>query len=93
MEFYTAIVKESMRDFTALCLENGLMATAESPRQALEKLQEALASLDEALESGEVPGAAPLATKDFHAFLSQDGDPAGKSWRVYVLRRPNGQEG
>ncbi len=86
MELYTAIVREAAGSFTALCLENGLMASAGSETHALGKLQAALASYEQALESAEVSRGKPLAVGELHEFLDQDGDPFAQVWRLHVLR-------
>jgi len=42
MDFYTAVLRKSGRDWVALCLENGLVGQGDSKELAVTKLKEAL---------------------------------------------------
>lgn len=79
MDFYTLVLRRSGKNWVSLCLENGLVGQGTTKEIAVEKLKEAIASLQEAKESDEDIYTAPLTVKELHEFLTVEHvEPVGE---------------
>ena len=85
MNFYTVIVIKSQDYWVSLCLENGLVGQGDTQQQAIDKLQEALASFKEVYQSEPNVYSAAISIQDLHEFLTIE-DPEEKT-DVYELRK------
>jgi predicted RNase H-like HicB family nuclease len=70
MDFYTAVLRRSGSFWVALCLENGLVGQGNIKETAIEKLKEAIQSLQEIREDEGDIYSAPLSIKELHEFLT-----------------------
>jgi predicted RNase H-like HicB family nuclease len=82
--FYTAVLRPYRNLWVGLCLENGASAQGESRDQTLGKLQEAIASLEEARAEDPAIYTAPVAIQELHEFLAFETD--APSTEPYELR-------
>lgn len=82
MEFYTIILRESQKYWVSLCLENGLVAQGDTQQQAIDKLQEAIASFEEIYQSENNIYSSPLSIKELHEFLTIE-----EETDIYELRK------
>ncbi len=82
MNFHTIILRESKKCWVSLCLENGLVAQGETQQQAIDKLQEAIASFEEIYQSENNIYSSPLSIKELHEFLTIE-----EETDIYELRK------
>jgi predicted RNase H-like HicB family nuclease len=68
--FYAVVLRPYRDVWVGLCLENGISAQGESRDQALRKLQEAIASVEEARAEDPSIYVAPVAIRELHEFLA-----------------------
>jgi predicted RNase H-like HicB family nuclease len=69
-QFYTVILRKSKKYWVSLCLENGLVGQGNSQQQAIDKLQEALASFAEVYQQENNVYSAPISIQELHEFLT-----------------------
>lgn len=70
MNFYTVIFRKSQEYWVSLCLENGLVGQGNTQQQAMDKLQEAIASFQEVERSEPNVYSAPISIEELHEFLT-----------------------
>jgi predicted RNase H-like HicB family nuclease len=70
MDFYTLILRKSGNYWIALCLENGIVGQGVSRKDAITKLKEAVASVEDALKTESDIYSMPIAIKDLQEFLT-----------------------
>ena len=76
MDFYTTVLRESGPYWVALCLENGLVGQGNTKEDALNKLREAIESMEEVQKEDPNALSAPVSIKELHEFLTVEGpDP------------------
>lgn len=68
--FYTFVFRKSGREWVALCLENGLVGQGATKTAAIQKLKQAIESLDEVLRSESDVYHAPISVRELHEFLT-----------------------
>ncbi|GAB4301018.1 MAG: hypothetical protein Fur0025_41000 [Oscillatoriaceae cyanobacterium] len=85
MDFYTVILRKSQDYWVSLCLENGLVGQGETQQQAIDKLQEAIASVASVYQSEPNVYSAPISIQDLHEFLTLE--DAAETTDVYELRK------
>ncbi|WP_199247183.1 type II toxin-antitoxin system HicB family antitoxin [[Phormidium] sp. ETS-05] len=85
MDFYTVFLRKSQDYWVSLCLENGLVGQGDSQQQAIDKLQEAIASFEEVYQSEPNVYSAPISIQDLHEFLTLE--DAAETTDVYELRK------
>ena len=73
MDFYTAVLKKSGPYWVALCLENGTVGQGHTKEIAVEKLKEAIDSIEQARKEDRDIFSAPLSIKELHEFLTIEG--------------------
>ena len=73
MDFYTFVLKESVGNWVALCLENGLVGQGFTKDIAAKKLKEAIKSFEEVYSSEEDVYTAPVSVRELHEFLIVEG--------------------
>jgi len=74
MDFYTAVLRKSGRDWVALCLENGLVGQGDSKELAVTKLKEAIDSFETVRQTEKDIYSAPVSIKDLHEFLTVEAE-------------------
>ena len=74
MDFYTAVLRKSGRDWVALCLENGLVGQGDSKELAVTKLKEAIDSFETVRQTENDIYSAPVSIKDLHEFLTVEAE-------------------
>ena len=72
MDFYTAVLRKSASYWTALCLENGVVAQGETKKEAIEKCREAISSFELVRREELDIHTAPVSIKELHEFLTFD---------------------
>lgn len=70
MDFYTTVLRKSGPYWVALCLENGITGQGETKEIAVEKLKEAIDSVDSALKEDPDFFLVPVSVKELHEFLT-----------------------
>jgi len=70
VDFYTVILRDSADYWVALCLENGVVAQGETKTFAIEKLKEAVSSLEMVRQDEPDIYTAPVSIKELHEFLT-----------------------
>lgn len=85
MNFYTVILRKSQEYWVSLCLENGLVGQGNTQQQAIDKLQEALASFVEIYQSENNVYLSPLSIEELHEFLMIEDKE--EQTNVYELRK------
>jgi predicted RNase H-like HicB family nuclease len=71
---YTMVVRRSDNKWVTLCLENGVVGQGESREEAMRRLQDAIASLEEAVKAEEDAYSAPVSIRELHEFLTYEVD-------------------
>jgi predicted RNase H-like HicB family nuclease len=86
MDFYTVVLRKSGSYWVALCLENGLVGQGMTKENAVQKLKEAVDSLQEVYKSeGDIYGA-PLSIKELHEFLTVEGkEPISEEYELRAV--------
>ena len=86
MDFYTAVLRKSGNFWVALCLENGLVGQGKIRETAIEKLKEAIQSLQDVLEHERDVYSAPLSIKELHEFLTvEEKEPGSGSYELRAV--------
>ncbi|KOR38547.1 MULTISPECIES: type II toxin-antitoxin system HicB family antitoxin [Planktothricoides] len=85
MNFYTVILRKSQEYWVSLCLENGLVGQGNSPEEAIDRLQEAIASMEEIYQSDSDVYSGSISIQELHEFLTIE-DQEEKT-DVYELRK------
>jgi len=70
MDFYTAVIRKSGSYWVALCLENGTVGQGNTKEIAVEKLKEAIDSIEQVRQDDKEIYSAPLSIKELHEFLT-----------------------
>ena len=70
MDFYTLILRKRGNYWIALCLENGIVGQGDSREDAITKLKEAVASVEDALKTESDVYCVPIAMKELQEFLT-----------------------
>jgi hypothetical protein len=70
MDFYTTVLRKSGPYWVALCLENGITGQGDTKEDAVEKLKEAIDSIDSVRKDDLDVFAAPVSVKELHEFLT-----------------------
>ncbi len=73
MDFYTTELRKSYPYWVALCLENGIVGQGPTKKKAIEKLKEAIHSIEEAKKADPDIYSASLSIKELHEFLTVEG--------------------
>nr|WP_202803669.1 type II toxin-antitoxin system HicB family antitoxin [Spirulina subsalsa] len=78
-------MKKSQAYWVSLCLENGLVGQGNTQEQAINKIQEAIASFVEVSQSENNIYSAPISIQELHEFLTLE-DSEEKT-DIYELRK------
>lgn len=70
MDFYTVILRKSQAYWVALCLENGLVGQGNTQTEAIDKLQEAIASFTEIYQLEKDIYLSSISIQELHEFLN-----------------------
>ena len=73
MDFYTTVLRRSGPYWVALCLKNGIVGQGHTKELAVEKLKEAIDSVEEVRKLDRNIHSAPLSIKGLHEFLTVEG--------------------
>ena len=73
MSFITSVFRKSGEYWVALCLENGVVGQGLTKDDALDKLKEAIQSLELALTDDSSLFTTPISIKELHEFLAIEG--------------------
>ena len=73
MSFITSVFRKSGEYWVALCLENGVVGQGLTKDDALDKLKEAIQSLELALTDDSSLFTTPISIKELHEFLAVEG--------------------
>ena len=73
MDFYTVVLRRSGSYYVALCLENGIVGQGSTKEGAVEKLREAISSIEELKGTDENIHSQYLSIKELHEFLTVEG--------------------
>lgn len=84
MDFYTVVLRKSGNYWVALCLENGLVGQGNTKKNAIEKLKEAIDSIEDVYKTESDVQSAPVSIKELHEFLSVERE--GAVSEAYELR-------
>lgn len=85
MNFYTVILRKSQEYWVSLCLENGLVGQGNTQQQAIDKLQEAIASFEEIYQSENNIYSSPISIQELHEFLTIE--EKEEQTNIYELRK------
>ncbi len=85
MNFYTVILRKSQKYWVSLCLENGLVGQGNTQEQAIDKIQEAIASFEEVYQSESNVYSSPISIQELHEFLTLE--EKEEPTDVYELRK------
>ena len=85
MNFYTVILRKSQEYWVSLCLENGLVGQGNTQQQAIDKLQEAIASFEEIYQSENHIYSSPISIQELHEFLTIE--EKEEETNIYELRK------
>jgi hypothetical protein len=83
--FYTVVFRKSAQVWVALCLENGLVGQGESKPTAMQKLLDAITSLDEARVAEPDLYTAPLSLGELHEFLTLGETPIPDTYELQTV--------
>ncbi len=70
MDFYTVILRQSASYWVALCLENGIVGQGQTQDHAVEKLREAIASLQDVSQLEPNVQSSAISIQELHEFLT-----------------------
>ncbi len=70
MDFYTYVTRRIGKHVLALCLENGATSQGNSKEEAIEKLNDAVASLNEAMADDSELATSPISINELHEFMA-----------------------
>ena len=70
MDFYTTVLRKSGKYWVALCLENGVVGQGNSKEAAINKLKDAIDSIECLRKTDNDIYSAPLSIKELHEFLT-----------------------
>jgi predicted RNase H-like HicB family nuclease len=70
MDFYTVVLRKSSLYWVALCLENGIVGQGDTRDEAIEKLKEAIESVQDILKTDFDSQSTPISIKELHEFLT-----------------------
>ena len=70
--FYTMVFRKSADAWVALCMENGLVGQGPTKRKAVSRLQEAIASWEQARHDEPDIHSAPISIGELHEFLTME---------------------
>lgn len=84
MNFYTVILRKSANYWVSLCLENGLVGQGETPKNAIDKLKEAIDSFLEVYHNEDNIYSHPIHIDELHEFLTIEDT---ESSETYELRK------
>jgi predicted RNase H-like HicB family nuclease len=70
MDFYTLVLRQSAGYWVALCLENGIVGQGHTQDTAIQKLKEAIDSMQMVYESDKDIYSEPVSIKALHEFLN-----------------------
>jgi len=86
MDFYTAVLRKSGSLWVALCLENGLVGQGNMKETAIQKLKEAIQSLQDIHGDESDIYSGPLSIKELHEFLTvEETWPAPESYELRAV--------
>ena len=85
MEFYTTVSILSQGYWVSLCLENGVVGQGKTKQESVDKLQEAVSSLQIVLSTEKNVYSSPILIKELHEFLSLEDQSI--SQESYELRK------
>jgi predicted RNase H-like HicB family nuclease len=86
MGFFTAVLRRSGAFWVALCLENGLVGQGNTKEDALQKLKEAIESLQDVYVHESDVHSAPISIGELHEFLTvQPEEPAPDSYELRAV--------
>jgi predicted RNase H-like HicB family nuclease len=85
MNFYTVILRKSQEYWVSLCLENGIVGQGNTQEQAIDKIQEAIASFEEVYQSDSNVYSSPISIQELHEFLTIE--EKEQPTDVYELRK------
>jgi predicted RNase H-like HicB family nuclease len=69
MDFYTLVLRQSSNYWVALCLENGIVGQGETQETAVQKLKEAIESVQPIAVANKDVYSEPVSIKELHEFL------------------------
>jgi predicted RNase H-like HicB family nuclease len=70
MDFFTIVLRRSDPYWVALCLENGIVGQGNTKETAVEKLKEAINSIEELRRTDKDIYSTSLSIKELHEFLT-----------------------
>lgn len=86
MDFYTTILRKSGDYWVALCLENGLVGQGVTKEDSIEKLKEAIESLESVRQIEKDVYSAPISIKELHEFLTVEAkDPGSQTFELRAV--------
>jgi predicted RNase H-like HicB family nuclease len=86
MEIFTAVLRRSGEFWVTLCLENGLVGQGNTKENAIQKLKDAIASLQDVYEHESDVYSAPISIRELHEFLAvQPEEPAPDSYELRAV--------
>ena len=86
MDFYTMVLRRSGNYWVALCLENGLAGQGVTKEEAIQKLKEAIDSVEDLCSTEGDIYSAPLTIKELHEFLTVEGrEPALEPYELRAI--------
>jgi predicted RNase H-like HicB family nuclease len=85
MKFYTAVLKQSVSYWVALCLENGIVGQGKTQEDAISKLKEAIESFQTIYDTEHNIYKSPISIEELHEFLLLE-EQAHDS-EIYELRK------
>lgn len=85
MDFYTTISIFSQGYWVSVCLENGVVGQGSNRKESLDKLQEAVSSLQMVLSTEKNIYTSPISIKELHEFLNLEDQSV--SQESYELRK------
>jgi len=83
--FYTVVFRKSAQFWVALCLENGLVGQGDSKPTAIQKLLDAIMSLDQARVAEPDLYTATLSLGELHEFLTLEETPIPESYELRTV--------
>lgn len=86
MEFYTVVLRKSRTYWVALCLENGLVGQGASKEDAIDKLKEAIESIENVYVAEGDIYIAPISIKELHEFLAvEEKEPTKETYELRAV--------